>query len=53
MPFQPNVSRTWQSQLGSKIILALTALALLLFTAILVVEGQSGLQDSGPRAYPP
>ena len=38
--------------LGSTIILTLTALALLPFTAILVVEGQSGVQDPGPRTGP-
>jgi hypothetical protein len=53
MPFQRNVSRTWESQLGSKIVLALTALVLLPFTAIMVVEGQSGVQDPGPHAGPP
>jgi len=49
MPLELKRSRTWKSQLGSKITLALTALALLPFTAILVVEGNSGAQDPGPR----
>lgn len=53
MPFQRNESRTWKSQLGSKIILGLPALVRLPFTAIVVVEGQSGVQDPGPRAGPP
>ena len=53
MPFQRNVNRICKSQPGSKIILALTALVLLPFTAVLVVEGQTWVQDPGPRAGPP
>ena len=50
----PNLKgNTWKSQLGSKIILTLTALALLPFTAILVVEGQSEAHDPGARTDPP
>jgi hypothetical protein len=52
MLFQWNVSRTWKSQLGSEIILPLTALPLPPFTAILVLEGQSEVQHPGPRADP-
>jgi len=53
MPLELKRSRTWKSQLGSKIILTLTALALLPFTTLLVVEGQSGAHDPGPRTDPP
>jgi hypothetical protein len=53
MPFQRNVSRTWKSQPGNKIILALTAPVLLPFTAAPVVEGLSWAQDPGSRAGPP
>jgi len=52
MPSERNVSRTSKSRLGTKIPLALTALVILPFTAIVVVEGQSGVQDPGPRESP-